>query len=93
MTKIGSDAIALFTVGGSLLFSAVVSVGLRLYVRLCLVKSLGLDDYLMIFALVLYALAESMLFCAMGKVVGKGPLELVSVMSSALKFVYVGEIL
>jgi hypothetical protein len=46
---------ALFASASVLMAMAVMAVGLRLYVRIAMIKSLGLDDYLMVAALVSYA--------------------------------------
>ncbi|RDW61450.1 hypothetical protein BP5796_11342 [Coleophoma crateriformis] len=90
---VDSLGVALFGVAGTFLLLAVVTVALRIYVRIAIVKAIGVDDYLMIAAVIFYILDEAVIFHGIYLGSGKGPLDLLPVISRALKSIYFGQLL
>ncbi|RDW77606.1 hypothetical protein BP6252_05659 [Coleophoma cylindrospora] len=90
---VDSLAVALFGVAGTFLLLAIVTVALRIYVRLAIVKAIGIDDFLMIAALIFYILDEGFIFHGIYLGSGKGLLDLLPVISRALRSIYFGELM
>jgi len=85
--------IVFFCAAGVFLFLACLGVALRCFVRITMIKAFGIDDYLMITAVILYIVTEAIVFDGVRVTSGKEGFAILPVLTRGMLDIYIGEIL